>query len=291
VPPLNEGGWYIIAGFFLPPRSLLWWAGSTGAPALGLGKHVAWAFASAIWLFLVLGLFRPLLMGSWSEAVPYGIFPHLDWTAAFSIRYGNLYYNPFHMPLDRAFLYGSCCCSPCTARRSWPSPATAATASSSRSPTAARPPNARRCSGAGPWASTPRWNRIHRWAWWFAVLTPITGGIGILLTGTVVDNWYLWGHEARHRNEAWGEKHTAPTGVTCYTCHRGQNVPQYVLGPGSGSHRCPARWPRCIPNGQNHRRAARRLCLPALGSAHKYLSGDARHRDCRATRRCPRATT
>jgi photosynthetic reaction center M subunit len=34
---------------------------------------------------------------------------------------------------------------------------------------------------------------IHRWAWWFAVLTPLTGGIGILLTGTVVDNWYLWG--------------------------------------------------------------------------------------------------
>ena len=33
---------------------------------------------------------------------------------------------------------------------------------------------------------------IHRWAWWFAVLCPITGGIGILLTGTVVDNWYLW---------------------------------------------------------------------------------------------------
>jgi photosynthetic reaction center M subunit len=34
---------------------------------------------------------------------------------------------------------------------------------------------------------------IHRWAWWFAVLCPLTGGIGILLTGTVVDNWYLWG--------------------------------------------------------------------------------------------------
>ena len=27
----------------------------------------------------------------------------------------------------------------------------------------------------------------------FAILTVITGGIGILLTGTVVDNWYLWG--------------------------------------------------------------------------------------------------
>jgi photosynthetic reaction center M subunit len=34
---------------------------------------------------------------------------------------------------------------------------------------------------------------IHRWAWWFAVLCPLTGGIGILLTGTAVDNWYDWG--------------------------------------------------------------------------------------------------
>ena len=33
---------------------------------------------------------------------------------------------------------------------------------------------------------------IHRWAWWFAVLCPLVGGIGILLTGTVVDNWYMW---------------------------------------------------------------------------------------------------
>jgi photosynthetic reaction center M subunit len=33
---------------------------------------------------------------------------------------------------------------------------------------------------------------IHRWAWWFAVLTTLTGGIGILLTGTVVENWYVW---------------------------------------------------------------------------------------------------
>jgi photosynthetic reaction center M subunit len=33
---------------------------------------------------------------------------------------------------------------------------------------------------------------VHRWAWWFAVLCTLTGGIGILLTGTAVDNWYLW---------------------------------------------------------------------------------------------------
>jgi photosynthetic reaction center M subunit len=48
---------------------------------------------------------------------------------------------------------------------------------------------------------------IHRWAWWFAVLTPLTGGIGILLTGTVVDNWYLWAIEKRFAPEypqVWG---------------------------------------------------------------------------------------
>jgi hypothetical protein len=71
-----------------------------------MGQHLTWAFAAAIWLYLVLGFIRPMLMGSWSEAVPFGIFPHLDWTAAFSLRYGNLFYNPFHM-LSIAFLYGS----------------------------------------------------------------------------------------------------------------------------------------------------------------------------------------
>jgi photosynthetic reaction center M subunit len=42
---------------------------------------------------------------------------------------------------------------------------------------------------------------VHRWAWWFAVLTTLTGGIGILLTGTVVDNWYLWAVEHNYAPE------------------------------------------------------------------------------------------
>ena len=45
---------------------------------LGMGTHAARAFGSAIWLLLVLGPFRPPLMGSWSEGAPYGIFAHLD---------------------------------------------------------------------------------------------------------------------------------------------------------------------------------------------------------------------
>ena len=157
-----------------------------------MGTHVAWAFASAIWLYLVLGFIRPLLMGSWSEAVPFGIFPHLDWTAAFSIRYGNLFYNPFHM-LSIAFLYGSTllfamhgatilAVSRFGGEREIEQIVDRGTAAE---------------RAALFWRWTMGFNAtmesIHRWAWWFAVLCPLTGGIGILLTGTVVDNWYLWG--------------------------------------------------------------------------------------------------
>ena len=191
-PPLRQGGWWLMAGFFLTSAILLWWVRMyRRAKALGMGTHVAWAFASAIWLYLVLGFIRPLLMGSWSEAVPFGIFPHLDWTAAFSIRYGNLFYNPFHM-LSIAFLYGSAllfamhgatilAVSRFGGDRELEQVVDRGTASE---------------RAALFWRWTMGFNAtmesIHRWAWWFAVLTPLCGGIGILLTGTVVDNWYLW---------------------------------------------------------------------------------------------------
>jgi photosynthetic reaction center M subunit len=191
--PLSEGGWWNVAGVFFTASILLWWVRVyRRARALQMGTHVAWAFASAIWLYLVLGFFRPLLMGSWSEAVPFGIFSHLDWTAAFSIRYGNLFYNPFHM-LSIAFLYGSAllfamhgatilAVSQYGGDREIEQIVDRGTASE---------------RAALFWRWTMGFNAtmesIHRWAWWFAVLVPLTGGIGILLTGTVVDNWYLWG--------------------------------------------------------------------------------------------------
>ena len=193
IPPLAQGGWWLMAGFFLTASILLWWARTyRRAIALGLGTHTAWAFASAIWLYLVLGFFRPLLMGSWGEAVPFGIFPHLDWTAAFSIRYGNLFYNPFHM-LSIVFLYGSAvifamhgatilAVSRFGGERELEQITDRGTA-------------AERAGLFWRWtmgfnATFESW---HRWGWWFAVLVTLTGGIGILLTGTVVDNWYLWG--------------------------------------------------------------------------------------------------
>ena len=193
LPPLNQGGWWLLAGFFLTAAILLWWVRMyRRARKLGMGTHVAWAFAAAIWLYLVLGFIRPLLMGSWGEAVPFGIFPHLDWTAAFSLRYGNLFYNPFHM-LSIAFLYGSTllfamhgatilAVSRFGGEREIEQITDRGTASE---------------RAALFWRWTMGFNAtmesIHRWAWWFAVLCPLTGGIGILLTGTVVDNWYLWG--------------------------------------------------------------------------------------------------
>jgi photosynthetic reaction center M subunit len=190
--PLNQGGWWQITGLFLTISILLWWARTyRRARALGMGTHVAWAFAGAIWLYLVLGLFRPVLMGSWGEAVPFGIFPHLDWTAAFSLRYGNLFYNPFHA-LSIVFLYGATllfamhgatilAVSQFGGEREIEQIVDRGTAS----------------ERAGLfWRWTMGFNAtmesIHRWAWWFAVLCPLTGGIGILLTGTVVDNWFLW---------------------------------------------------------------------------------------------------
>ena len=192
IPPLQEGGWWLMAGFFLTLSVLLWWVRMyRRARALGLGTHVAWAFAAAIWLYLVLGFIRPLLMGSWSEAVPFGIFPHLDWTAAFSIKYGNLFYNPFHM-LSIAFLYGA------TLLFAMHGATILATArvGGDREVEQMMDRGTAAERSALFWRWTMGFNAtmesIHRWAWWFAVLTVITGGIGILLTGTVVDNWYLW---------------------------------------------------------------------------------------------------
>jgi photosynthetic reaction center M subunit len=192
IPPLGDGGWWLIAGFFLTTSIILWWIRTYKRAAdLGLSQWLSWAFAAAIFFYLSLGFIRPVLMGSWAEAVPFGIFPHLDWTAAFSIRYGNLYYNPFHM-LSIAFLYGSALLFAMHG-------ATILAVSrfggdreidqiTDRGTAAER--------AALFWRWTMGFNAtmesIHRWAWWFAVLTVITAGIGILLTGTVVDNWYLW---------------------------------------------------------------------------------------------------
>ncbi len=190
--PLSEGGWWQIAGFCLTTSILLWWARTyRRARELGLGTHVAWAFASAIWLYLVLGFIRPIMMGSWSEAVPFGIFPHLDWTNNFSLLHGNLFYNPFHC-LSIAFLYGSALL---FAMHGATILAVGRYGGDRELDQISDRGTAAERAGLF-WRWTMGFNAtmelIHRWAWWFAVLTPLVGGIGILLTGTVVDQWREW---------------------------------------------------------------------------------------------------
>ena len=193
--PIWEGGLWLIASFFLLVSVIAWFIRSwVLAEQLGMGKHVCYAFASAIWLFLVLGLIRPVLMGSWSEAVPYGIFPHLDWTNIFSLTYGNLFYNPFHA-LSIVFLYGSTLL---FAMHGATILAVSRLGGDRELEQIYDRGTAAERAGLF-WRWTMGFNAtmegIHRWAWWFAVLCTLTGGIGILITGTVVDNWFVWAQD------------------------------------------------------------------------------------------------
>jgi photosynthetic reaction center M subunit len=268
--PLNQGGWWLAAGFFLTLSVILWWLRTyRRAKALGMGTHVAWAFASAIWLYLVLGFFRPLLMGSWGEAVPFGIFPHLDWTAAFSIRYGNLFYNPFHC-LSIAFLYGSTLLFAMHG-------ATVLAVSHLGGEREVSQVVDRGTAGERSalfWRWTMGFNAtfesIHRWAWWFAVLTPLTGGIGILLTGTAVDNWYEWAQRhdfapsypaayetaedpakapAALEGDAGATTRTTPTGVAPAPAPSGAATVTAPMGTGAGVEVLPYAEPTAAVDG------------------------------------------
>lgn len=192
IPPLNEGGWWLISGAFLTLSIFLWWGRVyANALRLGMGTHVAWAFLSAIWLYLVLGFIRPIAMGSWSEAVPFGFLAHLEWTNYFSIYYGNLFYNPFHA-LSIVFLYGSALL---FAMHGATILAVSRYGGDREIEQITDRGTASERAGLF-WRWTMGFNAsmesIHRWAWWFAVLTTLTGGIGILLTGTVVSDWTGW---------------------------------------------------------------------------------------------------
>ena len=156
-----------------------------------MGYHIPFAFGFAILAYVTLVVIRPILMGAWGYAFPYGIVSHLDWTSNFSINDGNMFYNPFHA-LSIAFLSG--------AALLFAMLGATILAVSRFGGDRALEQIADRGTAAERAALFWRWTMgfnatlegIHRRAWWFAVLVTLTGGIGILLTGTVVDNWYVW---------------------------------------------------------------------------------------------------
>jgi photosynthetic reaction center L subunit len=62
-----------------------------------MGYHVPFAFSFAIFAYVTLVVFRPLLMGAWGHGFPYGIFSHLDWVSNVGYAYLHFHYNPAHM--------------------------------------------------------------------------------------------------------------------------------------------------------------------------------------------------
>ncbi len=74
---------------------------------LGIGYHVPIAFGVAIFAYITLVVIRPVLMGAWGYAFPYGIWTHLDWVSTTGYSYGNFHYNPAHM-IAVSFFFVTC---------------------------------------------------------------------------------------------------------------------------------------------------------------------------------------
>ncbi len=106
--PLKEGGlWQVITICAL--GAFVSWALRQAeiARKLGIGLHVPFAFSFAILAYFTLVVIRPVLMGAWSNAFPYGIITHLDWVSNTGYSYGNFHYNPVHM-IAVSFFFTNC---------------------------------------------------------------------------------------------------------------------------------------------------------------------------------------
>jgi photosynthetic reaction center M subunit len=190
--PWHEGGAWLAATFMLTVAIIAWWARVFfRAKKAGLGTQLAQGFTAAIFFYLVAYLVRPWLIGNWAQAPGHGFKAILDWTNNVSILYGNFYYNPFHM-LSIFFLLGS------TLLLAMHGATIVATSRYGSH----REIEEMMTEGSGTqraqlfWRWTMGFNvnskTIHDWCWWFAALTLITGGIGLFLSGTVIQDWFLW---------------------------------------------------------------------------------------------------
>jgi len=96
--PMMEGGlWQLIT--FCAIGAFVSWALREVeiARKLGMGLHVPVAFGMAILAYVSLQVIRPVLMGAWGHAFPYGIYSHLDWVSNTAYQYLHFHYNPWHM--------------------------------------------------------------------------------------------------------------------------------------------------------------------------------------------------
>jgi photosynthetic reaction center L subunit len=108
VAPLADGGLWQLVTICAIGAFVSWALREVEiARKLGMGIHVPVAFGFAILAYVTLVVIRPLLMGSWGYAFPYGIWTHLDWVSNTGYTYGNFHYNPAHM-LAVSFFFTTC---------------------------------------------------------------------------------------------------------------------------------------------------------------------------------------
>jgi photosynthetic reaction center L subunit len=62
-----------------------------------MGYHMPFAFGIAVFAYITLVVIRPIMLGAWGHAFPYGIFSHLDWVSNVGYQYLHFHYNPAHM--------------------------------------------------------------------------------------------------------------------------------------------------------------------------------------------------
>lgn len=106
--PLKEGGLWQLVTMCAIGAFVSWALREVEiCRKLGIGYHVPAAFGVAIFAYVSLVVFRPLMLGSWSHGFPYGIFTHLDWVSNVGYTFGNFHYNPVHM-LAITFFFTTC---------------------------------------------------------------------------------------------------------------------------------------------------------------------------------------
>lgn len=188
----RAGNDWIVVTFLLNFSVLFWgmrlW---TRGKAAGMGNTLMWSYAAALFLYFVIYLFRPVLIGNWAQGPGQGLKAILDWTNHVSVQYGNFYYNPFHM-LSIFFLLGSTLLlamhgATIVAASKWGAYRELEEMMTEGSGTQRAQLFWRWCMGFQATSKT-----IHTWAIGFAAGVGITGGIGLLLSGTVILDWFAW---------------------------------------------------------------------------------------------------
>jgi photosynthetic reaction center L subunit len=80
--PMHEGGiWQIVTICALGAFGSWLMREVEICRKLGIGFHVPIAYGFAVFAFVTLNVIRPIMMGAWGHAFPYGIMSHLDWVS------------------------------------------------------------------------------------------------------------------------------------------------------------------------------------------------------------------